>query len=111
MRHAIAFSENSMANLELRFHPEAVAEAQAAREWYEARSDTAGRKFAVELRAALERVQAWPERWPKYLRGTRRYLLHRFPYLVVYELADDAVHVVAIAHGRRRPGYWKSRLG
>lgn len=99
-----------MARRELRFHPQAVAEAEAAREWYEARSDTAGVKFAVELRAALERVQASPERWPKYLHGTRRYLLHRFPYLVVYELAGDLVNIVAISHGRRKPGYWKSRL-
>ena len=94
---------------ELRFHPEAVAEAQAAREWYEARSDTAGEKFAIELRAALERVQATPERWPRYLHGTRRYLLHRFPYLVVYEIASEAVYIVAISHGRRKPGYWKQR--
>jgi plasmid stabilization system protein ParE len=91
------------------FHPEAVAEAEAARKWYEARSDTAGEKFAIELRVALERARSAPERWPKYLHGTRRYLLHRFPYLVVYDLGLDAVHVFAIAHGLRRPGYWKPR--
>jgi len=99
-----------MASRELRFHPAAVAEAQAAREWYEARSDVAGEKLVVELRAALQRVHESPDRWPKYIHGTRRYLLHRFPYLVVYESTDDAIHIVAISHGRRRPSYWKSRL-
>jgi len=99
-----------MARRELRFHPEAVDEAQAAREWYEARSDTAGAKFAAELRIALERIQALPDRWPKYLHETRRYLLHRFPYLIVYRVAIDSVEIIAVSHGRRRPGYWKKRL-
>jgi toxin ParE1/3/4 len=43
------------------------------------------------------------------LHGTRKYLLRRFPYAVIYRVTDEAIEVVAVAHGRRRPGYWKTR--
>jgi plasmid stabilization system protein ParE len=39
----------------------------------------------------------------------RRRLVRRFPYLVFYVVASDHVRVVAIAHAKRRPGYWRDR--
>lgn len=50
-----------------------------------------------------------PDRWPAYLVETRRYLLKRFPFLVVYRQRDGAIQVIAVAHGCRRPGYWRDR--
>ena len=44
-----------------------------------------------------------------HLHGTRKFLLRRFPYGVVYRITKSAIQVIAVAHGRRRPGYWKSR--
>ena len=93
----------------LDLHPEAVAEARAAREWYEERSAVAASRFVVELEHALERINDSPESWPPYLHGTRRYLLRHYPYQVVYRVAGDRVQVIAIAHARRRPGYWRYR--
>jgi len=91
-------------------HPAAIDEARAAREWYAARSPAAGAAFGAELDRAIEAIAAAPERWATYLHGTRRYLMNRFPYLVVYREAPDRVQVIAVAHGRRRPGYWRSRM-
>ena len=65
--------------------------------------------FASELDTAIDRIAEAPSRWPEYLEGTRRYVMRRFPYLVVYRVMLDRVQVVAIAHGHRRPGYWRSR--
>ena len=43
-------------------------------------------------------------------RGTvRRLPLRRFPYSIIYRLEDSEVHVLAIAHQRRRPGFWQGR--
>jgi hypothetical protein len=42
--------------------------------------------------------------------GTRRLVLRRFPFAIVYRLAGEFVLVLAIAHMRRRPGYWRGRL-
>jgi toxin ParE1/3/4 len=97
-----------MARVEL--HPEAAAEATAAYEWYAEHSASAADRFLAELDLAVEKIAATPMRWPIYLNRTRRYLLQRFPYIVVFRQSEeDLIEIVAIAHGRRRPGYWKSR--
>jgi toxin ParE1/3/4 len=90
-------------------HPEAVAEAQAARRWYQLRSESAARAFLAELDAGIESIRRAPDLYPSYLHETRCYLLRRFPYLIVYRATAATVHVYAIAHSRRRPGYWRER--
>lgn len=40
----------------------------------------------------------------------RRYVFPRFPFSLVYRLRDHEVEVVAVAHGKRRPGYWQPRM-
>lgn len=92
-----------------RVHPAAIAEARAAREWYSARSPEAAEAFLAELDEAIERINQTPHQWPPYLRCTRRYLLRRFPLFVVFREAEDRVEILAVAHGRRRPGYWLER--
>lgn len=89
----------------LELHPEAVAEARAAREWYADLSQAAANRFIAELDHAIERILDSPSLWPAYVHGTRQYTLHRFPYLVVYRQTSTAVQVVAVAHVRRKPGY------
>jgi plasmid stabilization system protein ParE len=91
-------------------HPEAVAEARAATEWYRERSALAADAFLAELDLAVERIAENPEMYPHYVRGTRRYLLQRFPFYLVYREHPEKLELVAIAHGRRRPGYWKKRI-
>jgi plasmid stabilization system protein ParE len=91
------------------FHPEAIAEAHHAVQWYLERSKLAAAAFVSELDLAVEHIQESPDRWSRYVSGTQRYLFHRFPYYVVYRQVENVIQVVAIAHGRRRPGYWKSR--
>jgi plasmid stabilization system protein ParE len=90
-------------------HPEAVDEAQAARIWYAERSQSAADSFLAELDYGIESISSAPERWPLFVHGTRRYLFHRFPFQIIYRIKNDRIEVVAVAHGRRRPGYWKSR--
>jgi toxin ParE1/3/4 len=91
-------------------HPEAVAEAQAAAQWYRERSDLAADAFLAELDRAVERIAENPEMYPTYARGTRRYFLQRFPFYLVYREVVGKLEIVAIAHGRRKPGYWKKRI-
>src|SRR5271166_1482232 len=91
------------------FHPEAILDAWEARRWYADRNPQAADSFMAELDRAAELIIAQPERWPPYLHGTRRYRLRRFPYLLVYRTTADMVVVLAVAHAKRRPGYWKSR--
>ena len=98
-----------MNRLPLEIHPEAIAEARAARQWYQMRSDDAAKAFLAELDIGIESIWTAPELYPPYLHGTRCYLLRRFPYLIVYRAASTTIQVFAVAHSRRRPGYWKAR--
>ncbi len=91
------------------FHPEAIQEARAAREWYHARNAELAEAFMAELDAAIERIEEGPRRWPPYLAGTRRYLFRRFPFFVVFRERDESVEIVAVVHACRRPGYWIGR--
>jgi len=94
----------------IELHPEAIAEANGARMWYAERSSIAADAFMVELDDAIESICNRPDRWPIYSHGTRRYLMKRFPFLVVYRVTDDKLQVIAVAHGKRKPGYWRRRL-
>ncbi|MFH1630177.1 MAG: type II toxin-antitoxin system RelE/ParE family toxin [Pseudomonadota bacterium] len=99
-----------MSSRKIDVHPEAVAEARAAAEWYRERSDSAANAFLAEIDHAIERISRGPEVWPLYVQGTRRFLLHRFPFSVVYREVLGNIQIVAVAHAKRRPGYWKRRI-
>jgi toxin ParE1/3/4 len=99
-----------MKSLPVDVHPEAVAEARAATQWYRERSPSAANAFLAEMDRAIEKIAENPETWPRYVGGTQRFLMRRFPFSVVFRLTSNRIEVVAIAHGRRRPGYWKGRL-
>ena len=98
-----------MAAAAVKFHPAAVEEAIAAYDWYTARSLAAARGFRDELTHAVDAVTEDPERWPRYGAHARRYLFPRFPFSLIYRVRGKEVEVLAVAHGKRKPGYWRSR--
>ncbi len=51
-----------------------------------------------------------PLAWPRMEENIRRVLVHRFPYGVLYSNEGDPLHVLAVMHLRRQPGYWRERL-
>jgi toxin ParE1/3/4 len=93
-----------------RVDPQAWTELEAADDWYLQRSSEASVRFLVSVYDALENISQAPQRWPRYLYGTRRFILHRFPFSIVYLDEPDAVSIVAVAHNKRKPGYWKQRV-
>ena len=98
-----------MPQFAVEFHPLAADEAQAAERWYRERNETASGRFQRELERAIERISERPETGSSYLSNTRRVLLRRFPFFIVYRVRSGVLEIVALAHGRRRPGYWRSR--
>jgi toxin ParE1/3/4 len=93
-----------------RVHPEAEREADEAFEWYAAQSDFAALGFDAELRGAFSTLLRSPRICAPYLRGTRRVILNRYPYFVVFRELPRKIEIVAVAHAKRRPGYWAKRL-
>ncbi len=66
--------------------------------------------FLAELGNALEQIVAHPKLHPSYTRNTRKKSLKKFPYAVVFREKKDTILIVAVAHAKRRPGYWAKRL-
>jgi plasmid stabilization system protein ParE len=93
------------------YHPAAEQEYLEAIDYYEEREPGLGLDFATEVVAGVERILANPDAWPLIDVGIRRALLRRYPYGVVYAIADDSIFILAVMHLHRSPGYWKSREG
>jgi toxin ParE1/3/4 len=93
-------------------HPEAVDEFNDALFYYGARdSGSVADRLNDKINASLDDIAAHPRRYPFWNKTRfRRCVITRFPYVVFYENEPGRVHVLAIAHTSRRPGYWKSRI-
>ena len=97
------------------FENEADVEYRQAGRWYEGRRTGLGIGFFDAVDAAIRQIVAFPRvgapvpRVPRDL-PVRRLAVTRFPYHVVYLETSEAIRILAVAHDRRRPGYWKSRL-
>ncbi|WP_293373358.1 type II toxin-antitoxin system RelE/ParE family toxin [Nevskia sp.] len=93
----------------IEFHPAAAEEVEAAEAWYGERNPLAADAFRAELSRAIESVRNGPERWPRHLSGTRRHHFRWFPFSLIYRIETARILVVAVAHHRRKPGYWRER--
>lgn len=92
------------------FHPQADAEVAEAAAYYEAQSPGLGLSLLDEIQHALGQIAEYPEACQLTGRRTRRKPLWRFPYNLVYAIYPDRVRIVALAHQRRRPYYWRKRV-
>jgi len=96
--------------IEVGFHPEAREEYLSAIAWYVTHSEPIATAFQREVQGAIDQIQADPTRSPKFEGEVRWVRLKRFPYVVYFEpLTTQVVQVLAVAHGSRAPGYWRSR--
>ena len=96
--------------MKIRFHPDAVLEFDAAVAYYEEYQHGLGLEFAEEIYAALARIIEYPDAYSPLSPNTRRCLVNRFPYGIVYQVKSDILRVIAIANLHRHPGYWKERV-
>jgi toxin ParE1/3/4 len=94
----------------LEFHQAAAAELESAFDWYLARDERVASAFLDEVSRAIEMIAQAPERWPLGMADVRKFVLRRFPFLIFYRDLPSMIQILAVAHGRRRPGYWRRRI-
>lgn len=97
-----------------RISTEAKAEIAGASRWYERERAGLGFDFLRMVDRAIARIESIPQSGSPVPGvadvAIRRILVRRFPYHVVYIELPDRVQVLAVAHQRRRPGYWLHRI-
>ncbi|MBI3713802.1 MAG: type II toxin-antitoxin system RelE/ParE family toxin [Burkholderiales bacterium] len=93
----------------VQFHDEAQAEFVAAALFYEEQVAGLGTSFATEIKKSLSFIQAYPEASPRLGTLLRKFVVKRFPYTIIYRHEEQWILILAIAHDRRRPGYWNRR--
>ena len=95
----------------VRVAPEAEAEVGAPALWYESKCAGLGAELIAAIDEALERIAEAPLAFAIWQEGMpfRRSVVWRFPFLIFFTASDEAVDVFAVAHAKRRPGYWMDR--
>ena len=94
---------------EIRLHPDAERELRAAFRWYFDRNIMVAEAFRSESTHAVKTVAESPQRWPLIASHVRRYVFPRFPFSLIYRGNNELIEIIAIAHQKRRPGYWTER--
>jgi plasmid stabilization system protein ParE len=92
------------------FHPDALAEYEAAALYYAERDPEVAQRFVAAVEDAIDRILDSPTRWRVLDEDVRRCLTRVFPYGVLYTIEPEFVLIVAVMHCSREPGYWKRRV-
>jgi len=77
---------------------------------YAGKSTGAAERFSAEIRRLVTQIEAMPRRHGPWRHGTRRARARHFPYLVVFAERPSGLRIVAVAHPRKHPDYWRDRL-
>ena len=93
------------------FHPDAGEEYARAVEYYAAITPELGSRFHNEIERLIRDVRRQPDRFFRFSPPAQRALARKFPYSVVYLEQQNRVWIVAVMHAKRRPAYWRERLG
>ena len=98
--------------MKVRFHPGARRDLTDGYHWYEDRSDRAASRFIEEVSATLDCILEAPDRFRPVAPGSkfRTVTLDDFPYNLIYRVIAGGIVVIAVAHEKRRPGYWLRRI-
>jgi hypothetical protein len=96
--------------LKFSFHPEAKFELTQGVEFYQTKEINLGAEFLEEVFGVIARIIEFPQAFPNFSTNTRKCLVNRFPFAVIYQIRQKEIFILAITHLSRKPGYWKERM-
>jgi plasmid stabilization system protein ParE len=91
------------------FDPEAQSELLASIRYYEDCQRGLGHRFRLLVESAVKKIVEAPFIYRVLKAPFRRYLLPKFPYSIIYSIEPDHIRIIAVAHNKRKPGYWSDR--
>lgn len=93
-----------------RYLSPAAREMIEASQFYELRSNGLGVDFLDDVQRLVHILRSEPLFGKRIEGGLRKAVLHRFPFSIIYSPESAEILIVAVAHQRRRPRYWRSRF-
>lgn len=92
------------------FNEEAKAEYYKSVKYYKEIDVQLSEEFYDAVQEAILDIKQFPDSGHSYLHNTRRVLLDRFPFAIIYKRKDDLIAILAIHHTKRKPSYWEKRI-
>lgn len=96
--------------MKLRFAAAARRELNEAAIWLELQETGLGERFLLEVAQARRLILEHPNAWHPMGTTLRRCHLKRFRYGLIYRIKGDAIEIIAVAHDRQQPEYWRNRI-
>ncbi len=90
-------------------HETAEVEINEAADFYDLKAPGLGSAFLDEVERAIETISQHPEAAPLVRAGIRKKSILKFPYSLLYSVRPQEIRLLAVAHQKRRPFYWRSR--
>ena len=81
-----------------------------AKRFYNRQQQGLGNSFKHEAETATRLIQQRPFSWQVEIDPVRRFIMHHFPYKILYIIRNEQIVVIAIAHQHRCPDYWVGRI-
>jgi len=91
------------------FNELALNEFIDAIDFYDLELPGLGNVFKNEIEKSVRRIYEYPTAWPNLTKDIRKYVLHKFPYKILYSIEQDYIYIIAISHQHRKPNYWIDR--
>jgi len=93
----------------LSIHEAAEAEINEAADFYDLQSPGLGNELLAEIERTIQSILEFPEAAPLVQGRVRKRNIAKFPYAIIYSLRPDEIRILAVAHHKRRPFYWRGR--
>ena len=96
--------------MHVEFIEPASIELDDAIEYYNLQSTGLGEKFLVEVLETIELISDFPQLWAQNTENTRKAVLRKYPFNLIYSLFEGKIYIIAVAHQNREPEYWIDRI-
>ena len=96
--------------MQIEFIKPAAIESDDAIEYYELQLSGLGKKFFIDVIETLELISKYPQLFTQNSEHTRKAVLRKFPYNVIYSILNNRIYIIALAHQNSTPEYWINRV-
>lgn len=96
--------------MQIEFIEPATIELDDAIEYYDLQLSGLGKRFFIDVSETIELISKFPKLFSQNSAHTRKAVLRKFPYNIIYTILNDKIYIIAVAHQNRAPEYWIDRL-